>query len=96
MQEGDKYRHPVWVLLCMDSYRTLWIAVLFSYVGGAMYDIGASWLMVSLTPNPLLVSLITTATTLSIFQFALSSGTIFGIFDRVNILFIACAYMFTD
>src|ERR671939_261936 len=55
-------------------YKTLWIAVLFSYVGAAMYDVGASWLMTSLAPNPLFVSLITTATTLPIFLFALPSG----------------------
>lgn len=60
-----------------------------------MYDIGSSWLMVSLTPNPLLVSLITTATTLPIFLFALPFGTISDIFDMRNILFIACAYMST-
>jgi hypothetical protein len=33
-------------------YRTLWIAALFSYIGGAMYDVGASWLMTSLAPKP--------------------------------------------
>ena len=76
-------------------YRTLWIAVLFSYIGAAMYDVGASWLMTSLAPNPLLVSLITTSTTLPIFLFALPSGAISDIFDRRNILIIACAYMFT-
>lgn len=76
-------------------YRTLWIAVLFSYIGAAMYDVGASWLMTSLAPNPLLVSLITTSTTLPIFLFALPSGAISDIFDRRNILLIACAYMFT-
>jgi MFS family permease/quinol monooxygenase YgiN len=76
-------------------YRTLWIAVLFSYIGTAMYDVGASWLMTSLAPNPLLVSLITTSTTLPIFLFALPSGAISDIFDRRNILLIACAYMFT-
>ena len=47
-------------------YRTLWIAALFSYVGAAMYDVGASWLMTSLSPDPLFVSLITTATALPI------------------------------
>jgi MFS family permease len=76
-------------------YRTLWIAVLFSYIGAAMYDVGASWLMTSLAPNPLFVSLITTATTLPIFLFALPSGTLSDIFDRRNILLITCAYMFT-
>jgi predicted MFS family arabinose efflux permease len=76
-------------------FRTLWIAVLFSYVGAAMYDVGASWLMTSLAPNALFVSLITTATTLPIFLLALPSGILSDIFDRRNILLITCAYMFT-
>src|SRR6188472_3419769 len=76
-------------------YRMLWIAALFSYIGAAMYDVGASWLMTSLAPNPLFVSLITTASTLPIFLFALPSGALSDIFDRRNILLITCAYMFT-
>ena len=76
-------------------YRTLWIASLFLFIGAAMYDVGASWLMTSLAPNPLFVSLITTATTLPIFLFALPSGTLSDIFDRRSILLITCAYMFT-
>ena len=76
-------------------YRTLWIATLFSYVGVAMYDVGASWLMTSLAPNPLFVSLITTATALPIFLFALPSGILSNILDRRSILLISCAYMFT-
>lgn len=75
-------------------YRTLWTAALFSYVGAAMYDVGASWLMTSLAPNPLFVSLITTATTLSIFLLALPSGIVSDIFDRRSILLITCAYIF--
>src|SRR6188472_3170308 len=76
-------------------YRMLWIASLFSYVGAAMYDVGASWLMTSLAPNPLFVSLITTATTLPILLFALPSGILSDIFDRRSILLITCTYMFT-
>src|ERR687884_503361 len=76
-------------------FRTLWIAALFSYVGAAMYDVGASWLMTSLAPNPLFVSLITTTTTLPIFLFALPSGILSDIFDRRSVLLITCAYMFT-
>jgi MFS family permease len=75
-------------------YRMLWIAALFSYVGAAMYDVGASWLMTSLAPTPLFVSLVTTATTLPIFLFALPSGILSDIFDRRSILLITCAYMF--
>jgi len=76
-------------------YRALWIAALFSYIGAAMYDVAASWLMTSLAPNPLFVSLIMTASTLPIFLFALPSGALSDIFDRRNILLISCGYMFT-
>src|SRR5215212_300225 len=76
-------------------FGMLWISVLFLYVGASMYDVGASWLMTSLAPNPLFVSLITTATTLPIFLFAIPSGTLSDIFDRRSILLITCAYMFT-
>ncbi|MGN6822752.1 MAG: MFS transporter [Candidatus Nitrosocosmicus sp.] len=75
-------------------YRTLWVVATFSYIGMAMYDIGASWLMASLAPNPLFVSLITTAASLPIFLFALPSGILSDIFDRRIILFIASTYMF--
>ena len=74
-------------------YRILWIAALFSYIGMAMYDIGASWLMASIAPNPLFVSLITTAASLPIFLFAIPSGILSDIFDRRNILLFACTYM---
>jgi len=75
-------------------YRMLWVAALFSYVGAAMYDVGASWLMTSLAPNPLYVSLITTATALPILLFALPSGILSDIFDRRKILLITSGYMF--
>ncbi|MGB6527162.1 MAG: MFS transporter [Candidatus Nitrosopolaris sp.] len=76
-------------------YRAFWFAALFSYIGAAMYEVAASWLMTSLAPNPLFVSLITTASTLPIFLFALPSGALSDIFDRRNILLITCGYMFT-
>jgi len=75
-------------------YRMLWVAALFSYVGAAMYDVGASWLMTSIAPNPLFVSLITTATSLPILLFALPSGILSDIFDRRRILVTTSAYMF--
>src|SRR6185295_19954444 len=78
-----------------NLYRMLWVAALFSYVGAAMYDVGASWLMTSIAPNPLFVSLVTTATTLPIFLFALPSGILSDLFDRRRILLIACTYLVT-
>jgi MFS family permease len=78
-----------------NLFRMLWIAALFSYIGAAMYDVGASWLMTLIAPNPLFVSLITTATSLPILLFALPSGILSDIFDRRRILVITSAYMFT-
>src|SRR4029079_17000579 len=77
-----------------NLYRMLWVAALFSYVGAAMYDVGASWLMTSIAPNPLFVSLITTATSLPILLFALPSGILSDIFDRRRILVTTSACMF--
>ncbi len=76
-------------------YRAMWTAALFSYIGAAMYDVGASWLMTSLAPSPLFVSLVVTAGTVPIFLFALPSGAVSDIFERRDILLIACGYMFT-
>lgn len=76
-----------------SMYRSLWVAALFSYVGAAMYDVGASWLMASISSDPLFVSLITTATTLPIFLLALPSGILSDIFDKRVILLITCGYM---
>ena len=39
-----------------NLYSTLWSAALFLFIGASMYDVGASWLMTSLAPNPLFVS----------------------------------------
>lgn len=76
-----------------SMYRSLWVAALFSYVGAAMYDVGASWLMASISSDPLFVSLITTATTLPIFLLTLPSGILSDIFDKRVILLITCGYM---
>ena len=95
LQTKKIFQHQVWVLLDLVYIGYCGLLPSFSYIGAAMYDVGASWLMTSLAPNPLFVSLITTATTLPIFLFALPSGTLSDIFDRRSILLIACVYMFT-
>ena len=48
-------------------FTVLWTAMLLSNVGGWMHDVGAGWLMTTLNPSPLLVSLVQAATTLPVF-----------------------------
>ena len=45
-------------------FRNLWTATLVSNLGTWMQNVGAAWLMTSLTPSPLLVSMVQAATTL--------------------------------
>ena len=68
------FRHPV--------YRNLWIATVAANIGAWMYNAAAGWLMTSLNPAPLMVSLVQVATTLPMFLFALPAGALADIIDK--------------
>jgi len=70
-------------------YRALWIATVVSNVGTWMHDVGAGWLMTSLSPSPLLVALVQAATTLPMFLLALPAGALADIVDRRRMLMAA-------
>lgn len=72
--------------LSYPVYRALWIATVVSNVGTWMHDVGAGWLMTSLSPSPLLVALVQTATTLPMFLLALPAGALADIIDRRRML----------
>ena len=63
-------------------FRALWLATLTSNIGTWMHDIGAGWLMTSLSSSPVMVALVQTATSLPIFMLALPSGAMADIIDR--------------
>lgn len=54
-----------------------------------MNDVGAGWLMTSLTTSPLLVALIQAATTLPMALLALPGGALADIFDKRKLLLVA-------
>ncbi|MGH8033795.1 MAG: MFS transporter [Lysobacterales bacterium] len=68
--------------LNMPLFRRLWLAALASNIGSWMHDIGAGWLMTTLSPTPVMVSLVQTATTLPVFLLALPAGALADIVDR--------------
>ncbi|WP_186395955.1 MFS transporter [Stappia sp. TSB10GB4] len=70
-------------------FRALWIATVVSNVGTWMHDVGAGWLMTSLSPSPLLVALVQAATTLPMFLLALPAGALADIVDRRRMLMAA-------
>jgi len=70
-------------------FRALWIATIISNIGTWMHDVGAGWLMTSLSPSPLLVALVQAATTLPMFLLALPAGAMADIVDRRKMLLVA-------
>jgi MFS family permease len=75
------------------QFAVLWTAMLLSNVGGWMHDVGAGWLMTTLNPSPLLVSLVQAATTLPVFLLALPAGALADIVDRRKLLLAAKIFM---
>jgi len=69
-------------------FAMLWTATVVSNVGTWMHDVGAGWLMTTLSPSPVMVSLVQAATTLPVFLFALVAGAVADIVDRRLLLLI--------
>jgi MFS family permease len=67
-------------------FRGLWLAGVVSNVGTWMQNVGAVWLMSSLTPSPLMVALVQTATSLPFFFLALPAGALADVLDRRRLL----------
>src|SRR4051794_8791099 len=78
-------RHPV--------FRSVWTASVASNTGTWMQSVGAAWLMTSLTPSPLLVALMQTATSLPVFLVGLPAGALADVVDRRKLLLVTEAWM---
>ena len=57
-------------------FRALWLATVASNIGTWMHDVGAGWMMTSLSTDPFMVALVQAATSLPMFLFALPSGVL--------------------
>ena len=64
------------------AFRMLWIATLASNTGLWIQNTGAGWLMTSLAPSPVMVSLVQAAGMLPVFLFALPGGVLADLLDR--------------
>ncbi|WP_436876925.1 MFS transporter [Siccibacter turicensis] len=83
-----------WSPLRAPVFRMLWIATVVSNIGSWMSDVGTSWMMLSLSPNPLWVALVQAASSLPMFLFALPSGVMADIIDRRRYLLFSQLWMF--
>jgi len=80
---------PAWAALSVPTFRSLWLANIVSDIGGAMHGVGAGWLMTTMSPSPLIVSLVQAATMLPMFLLVLPAGVLGDVLDRRKLLIFA-------
>lgn len=73
-------------LLQLPAFRFVWFALLAENICSWLMDVSYGWVMTSLSPSPLLVALVQTATTLPVLALALPAGALADIFKRRSIL----------
>ena len=74
------FRHP--------PFAVIWIATVVANTGSWMYSAASGWLMTSLDPDPLIVSLVQVAASAPLFLFALPAGALADIFDKRKFLIV--------
>jgi MFS family permease len=74
-------------------FRSLWIATLVSNIGSWMQDVGAGWLMTSLSPSPSMVALVEAADSFPVMLLALPAGALADIVDRRRLLIAIQVYL---
>src|SRR5271169_2548972 len=82
-----------WSPLQNALFRSLWIATVVSNVGGWMQDVGAGWLMTSLSPSPSMVALVEAADSFPVMLLALPAGALADIVDRRRLLIAIQVYL---
>jgi predicted MFS family arabinose efflux permease len=74
-------------------FRSLWIAAVVSYTGTWMQNVGAGWLMASLTSSPMMVGLVQAAMAVPVFLVSIFAGALADMMDRRRLLLLTQAWM---
>jgi MFS family permease len=82
-----------WSPLRNRLFRSLWIATIVSNIGTWMQDVGAGWLMTSLSSSPSMVALVEAADSLPLMLLALPAGALADIIDRRRLLIVVQIYL---
>jgi len=86
-------RHKLLGPLYEPLFRSLWIAAVISYIGTWMQNVGAGWMMASLTMSPLMVGLVQAANSIAVFLVVLPAGAIADVVDRRKLLLLTQIWM---
>ncbi|PPC79183.1 MFS transporter [Pokkaliibacter plantistimulans] len=85
--------HSPWSPLRHTPFRWLWLASIASNIGTWMHEVGAGWLMTSLSASPLHVALVQVAGSLPMFFLALPAGALADIVDKRRYLLLVQCWM---
>lgn len=80
---GPNAHSSVWAPLVIPAFRGVWLAGALFYVGNAMLNMAASWLMIEMTGSPFLSALVQTTSFLPMFLLSLPAGVLADTADRV-------------
>jgi predicted MFS family arabinose efflux permease len=75
-----------WAPFRYQAFAVIWTATVVSNIGGWMYTAASGWLMTSLNPDPLIVSMVQVANSLPMFLFAIPAGALVDIVDQRRFL----------
>lgn len=75
-----------WSPFSQRVFSVMWTAVLIGNIGTWMRDVGAGWLMTSLSPSATMVALVQVAGTLPVFLLALPAGALADLVNRRKLL----------
>src|SRR5829696_3507386 len=93
MSSAKDATFSTWAPLRSPLFRALWLAALVSNFAIWMQNVGAAWLMISLSHSATLVALVQTATSLPFLLAALPAGVIGDIVNRRWILVATLGWM---
>lgn len=79
----------VWAPLRRRKFRDLWLGGAAFFVGNAMHNMAASWLMIELTASSFLAALVQTASFLPMFLLSLPAGVLADTADRRRVMMIS-------
>jgi predicted MFS family arabinose efflux permease len=86
--ESNRKAASSWAPFRHRTFAVIWSATVVSNIGGWMYNLASGWLMTSLDPHPLIVSLVQVANSLPMFLFAIPAGALVDIVDQRRFLLI--------
>lgn len=91
--QRDELPITAWSPLRHALFRSLWIASVVSNTGTWIQSTATAWLMTSLAPSAIMVSLVQTATTLPLFLLALPAGALADVIDRRRLIIVTQGWM---